>query len=208
MKGKKLTIAVGTSVIILFVAISFNISRYSKELSTVKNQLNDTKQKFDELQSEKTKSEEKYKELEELYNDKIQVVETLQNKLDSTQEDNNKKDKVVVSNDQMSSKSNNENTSVANNKSNISPTIVSEKDKMIAEARKYFSDRGIKLNNSGGYSEMVGTNLISGITELEGHRVFAFTIDNYDIKDNNVWFYYSPETKVGYKYQNKTWTKI
>ena len=55
---------------------------------------------------------------------------------------------------------------------------------------------------------MVGTNLYTEITELEGHRVFAFTIDNYDIKDNNVWFYYSPETEVGYRYENETWTKL
>ncbi|MBM6839825.1 hypothetical protein H9X77_16825, partial [Clostridium saudiense] len=66
-----------------------------------------------------------------------------------------------------------------------SENIVDEKPKMLEKAYKFFADRGIEIDSSG-YSEMLGTNLNSGINELEGHRVFAFTIKNYDIVNNNI----------------------
>ena len=36
----------------------------------------------------------------------------------------------------------------------------------------------------------------------------AFTIKNYDIVNNNIWFYYSPDTNVGYRYENETWIQL
>ena len=149
------------------------------------------------------------------------------NQENSTIEKNNSASESVVNNSinndstTNSVSSNNTNSSIDNNSHNTNnvnnnssvdkesteSNEINEKSKMLEKAYKFFADRGIEINSSG-YSEMLGTNLNSGINELEGHRVFAFTIKNYDIVNNNIWFYYSPDTNVGYRYENETWIQL
>ena len=95
--------------------------------------------------------------------------------------------------------------SVISSTESNSVSMLRKKD-YVKEAEEYFSSKGINLN--GGYTEQVGTNLISGIDELEQGRVLAFTPINYDILDNNVWYYYNVNNKVGYKYLKGKWEKV
>lgn len=82
-----------------------------------------------------------------------------------------------------------------------------DKTSMIKEANNYFTEKGIKISNNGP-SESKGTNLCSGINELEEGRVLAFTPDDYDVVDNPTWYYYNVKNKVGYKYLEDKWTKL
>ncbi|WP_040210857.1 hypothetical protein [Clostridium polynesiense] len=215
-KGVKILVSCVISLVFLFVIIFLSISLTEKKsisdkLNVFEKQLAILKEENEDLQDQIIKYNEKVNTLEneksileEQNTNSLKALSDLQDKINTNTNSINNSSSHSINNENNS----NSNVSNSGNQQNNNPNIqLSEKDKMVAEARKYFSDRGVKLSSSG-YSEMVGTNLNSGINELEGHRVFAITIDNYDIKDNNIWFYYSPETKVGYKYQNETWTKV
>lgn len=78
---------------------------------------------------------------------------------------------------------------------------------MIKEAINYFTKKGINISNNS-YNESNGTNLYSGIDELEEGRVFAFTPNDFDIVDNSTYYYYNVKNKIGYKYLKEKWTKV
>lgn len=83
----------------------------------------------------------------------------------------------------------------------------SSKIKYIVEAKELMKSVGIRIGNSG-YTESKGTQLYSGISELEDGRVVIFACENFDIIDNNVWYYYNVKNKVLYKYTDNTFLKI
>lgn len=187
----KITIIIGVLSIACIILGGLLIVSNNKQ-KKLQDEIREKTNQIETIDTELIKIKEENTTIKNQYDEKVRLTETLQEKIDN---DSNKQD------------SSNKVTQSNNNSVNNENKIVSEKDKMVVEGRKYFADRGVKVSLSG-YSEMVGTNLNSGISELEGHRVFAFTIVNYDIKDNNIWFYYSPETKIGYKYEKEKWTKI
>ena len=80
------------------------------------------------------------------------------------------------------------------------------KDINVNEAKAYFNSKGIAL--SSGYSQHSGTNLVSGIQELEEGRVISFPIKGFDVVDNPKWYYYNVKNKVGYEYFNNKFTKV
>lgn len=182
---------------------------------------------------ENSNLKEKYDELENTYNDIVKKnteneiiikqlskenldIENKENINDDPYnkfvEDNKSYEDSIINEDLNNALSNDKfyenNNENLNNVINNNETFIDEKTAMINEARNYFRERGIAVSENNGYVEMVGTNLNSGISELEGYRVFAITIENYDIVTNNVWLYYSPDTKVGYKYENEIWTRV
>ncbi|WP_294167695.1 hypothetical protein [uncultured Clostridium sp.] len=196
--NKKVYILVGMSILTINIIIVIILQIQNRKLEIINNEI-------------QLKYEEIYKKCDEFASQNIQlmtqakqdkdVINELQIENKSLKEGIERSDLII---EQGNINNDIEKESIVNKTDNI---IKDEKTEMVNKAREFFEDKGIKINSSG-YSEMVGTNLYTEITELEGHRVFAFTIDNYDIKDNNVWFYYSPETEVGYRYENETWTKL
>lgn len=77
----------------------------------------------------------------------------------------------------------------------------------VYEARNHIKSLGIEVNNNS-YCESKGTNLHTGIQELEDGRVLSFTCKQFDIIDNNIWYYYNVKNKVIYKYENNIFTKM
>lgn len=197
----KISVILGICVFIIMLIWNITLQIQNRKLEIVNGNIEssyeEVNKRYDDLLSENkellkqvTKNEVLNEELEK----ENKLLKESKDKAESNVEQNNEINEVIENREEVSN--------ITNENSNLS-----EKEEMLNKARKFFADRGIKINSSG-YSEMVGTNLYSGISELEEHRVFAFTIENYDIKDNNIWFYYSPETNAGYKYENDTWTKL
>ncbi len=200
MKNKRFTI-IGICVFVIMIITIIILQMQNRKLGMVN----------DEIESSYEEVNKRYDELftqnKELLRQAMKnevIIKELQIENKSLKENTGETDLGIDqsndNNDAIEKK--NEVSNVVDENSNLN-----DKADMLNKARKFFGDRGIKIS-SNGYSEMVGTNLNSGISELEGHRVFAFTIENYDIKDNNVWFYYSPETNAGYRYENETWMKL
>ena len=77
----------------------------------------------------------------------------------------------------------------------------------VHEAIEFIKSLGISITQES-YSEMKGTNLNTGIEELEEGKVLAFTCDAFDVVDNNVWYYYNVKNKVLYKYENHKFEKM
>lgn len=197
----KISVILGICVFIIMLIWNITLQIQNRKLEIVNGNIEssyeEVNKRYDDLLSENkellkqvTKNEVLNEELEK----ENKLLKESKDKAESNVEQNNEINEVIENREEVSN--------ITNENSNLS-----EKEEMLNKAIKFFADRGIKINSSG-YSEMVGTNLYSGISELEEHRVFAFTIENYDIKDNNIWFYYSPETNAGYKYENDTWTKL
>ena len=170
--------------------------------------------KYEEINKNYKDIKEENSNLEKQYEENKTIISQLELENKTLKEENsslvssgtvNNYAETTISSTNNSNSSGNSNTN--SSISDLENTVVDEKSKMIEKAHKFFADRGIEIDTNQ-YSEMLGTNLHSGINELEGHRVFAFTIKNYDIVSNNVWFYYSPDTNVGYRYENETWTQL
>lgn len=186
--------------------INKNYNELKEENSKLIKQTDDNKVTIEQLEAEnKLLKEEKINSNTEVISNNVTSNTTNSN---TTSNKNNNNVTNNVSGNSTSNNSNiSNNTNSSDSNENVENNIVDEKAQMVQKAHKFFDDRGIEINKSG-YSEMLGTNLHSGIDELEGHRVFAFTIKNYDIINNNVWFYYSPDTNAGYRYENEVWTKL
>nr|WP_253198338.1 toll/interleukin-1 receptor domain-containing protein [Clostridium gasigenes] len=77
----------------------------------------------------------------------------------------------------------------------------------VDEAKEMIAICGVEISNNG-YSEMKGTNLNTSFNELEDGRVLAFNCKDFDIVDNNIYYYYNVKNKVLYRYENNNWTKL
>lgn len=77
----------------------------------------------------------------------------------------------------------------------------------VDEAREFIKSLGISIS-SGSYSERKGTNLNTGIEELEEGKVLVFSCDDFDVVDNNIWYYYNVKNQVLYKYENNKFEKM
>lgn len=64
-----------------------------------------------------------------------------------------------------------------------------DKKPYVNEAKEYFHLKGIKIKDI--YSEKVGTDLASGIDELEEGRVLVFIPIDFNIINNPIWYYYN-----------------
>lgn len=84
---------------------------------------------------------------------------------------------------------------------------ISNEKEYITEAKSKFKKLNIEITNTE-CKEMNGTNLYSGIAELEDGRVVAFPCKDFDIVDNNIWYYYNVKNGVIYKYENEKFSKI
>lgn len=82
-----------------------------------------------------------------------------------------------------------------------------EEKEYITQAKLLCSELGIDIATTS-HSEMNGTNLYTNIEELEDGRVIAFPCNNYDIIDNNIWYYYNVKNRVIYSLINNEFSKI
>lgn len=186
--------------------INKNYNNIKNENSELKKQSDEDKTVIAQLETENKALKEESSTSNNTINNNVDQYNN-NNVISSTVDNNSNINNSSISDTINTTNSNDTTTNSSVDKENVENTIVDEKSKMLEKGHKFFADRGIEIDTSQ-YCEMLGTNLHSGIGELEGHRVFAFTIKNYDIVSNDVWFYYSPDTNAGYRYENETWTKL